>query len=130
MTLSAAAETRVALRQRSPRRAPRNLVRSAELGPRREGARSSLCGSASAALLLSPPRHGGRSEFSHPKPTESNSLVWRVAEVAEEEAGASRCRRGRGAGSPERSSRLPPERPLQPRGPRVRGCPAAFRKSS
>lgn len=129
MTLRAAAETRAALRQQGTWRAPRNFVPSAELGPRREGARSSLCGNASAALLLSPPRHGDRSEFSHPRPRERNSIVWRVAEVAKEEAGASR-RRGGGAGSPERSSRLQPGRPLQRRGPRVRGCPALFRKST
>lgn len=129
MTLRAAAETRAALRQQGTWRAPRNFVPSAELGPRREGARSSLCGNASAALLLSPPRHGDRSEVSHPRPRESNSIVWRVAEVATVKAGASR-RRGRGAGSPERSWRLQPGRPLQPRGPRVRGCPALFRKST
>lgn len=123
MTLRAAAGTRAA----------RAWELCPELGPRSaEGAGSSLCGNASAALLLSPPRHGGRSEFSHPRPKESNSLVWRVAEVAKEEAGASRRRRrhGRGAGSPERSLRLPPERPLQPRGARDRGCPAPYRKST
>lgn len=110
-------------------RAPRNFVPSVERGPRSAGAGSSRCGSAATALLLSPPRHGGRSALSHPRPRESNSLAGRAAELAKgEEAGASRRRR-RGAGSPERSSRPPPGRPLQPRGPRVRGSPAPFRKS-
>ena len=131
LTLRAVAQSRAARPERSAPRAPRNFVPSLERGPRSAGAGSSRCGSAATALLLSPPRHGGRSALSHPRPRESNSLAGRAAELAKgEEAGASRRRRRRGAGSPEGSSRPPPGRPLQPRGPRVRGSPAPFRKST
>lgn len=125
LTLRAAAE--------SGTRRLGTLSRARSLDPRVQGRELPLRERGGGAPP-SPPRHGGRSALSSPRPRESNCLAGRAAEVAaedqeEEEAGASRRRR-RGTRSPQRSSRPRRSGSCTRGDPALGAPPAPFRKST
>lgn len=118
---------RVAPRERRAPGAPRNFVRSAEPGPAVQGPGAPPAGTRrrrSSSLLhvtgtaWRSPTHGrGRATPSHGAPPRWRRRRQEHAATAAEGPGARNAARG------------PAGRPLQSRGPRIRGCPAPFRKS-
>lgn len=90
--------------------------------------RSSLCGSAAAALLLSLHVTGAAQRAPSPRPAESDSPAGRAAEVAAEDEEEARARSQPPPGGRESEAQVAagPERLVHPPGLRARGSPAPF----